>query len=216
MKIEYYGHASFKITTASGLRIVLDPYEAGGFGGAVGLDPIGEEAEVVLCSHGHADHGHAEAVKGEPEVVCGPGEREVRGIGVLGVKTFHDDEGGVRRGENTVFVLVVDGLKVAHLGDLGHRLSEEQAREIGPVDVLLLPVGGTFTIDAKAAAGVAEALAPRVVIPMHYRNPKIRFPLASVEEFVKEAGGARRIGSARTEFSELPPSREVWILEASR
>lgn len=178
MRIEWLGHACFLITSGGGTRIVTDPFNE-----EVGYPLPRVEADIVTVSHQHFDHNAVAVVGGRPRVVEGPGDHRPEGVSVRGVSTFHDQEEGRKRGTNTVFVITVDGLNVCHLGDLGHLLSPEQVRLIGPVDVLLVPVGGTYTIDAAEAAETVTALRPRVVIPMHYKTGYINFPITGVDEF---------------------------------
>lgn len=178
MKIKWLGHACFLITTTGGIRIVTDPFNE-----EVGYPLPHVEADIITVSHQHFDHSAVSVVGGRPQVVEGPGEHRLEGVSVRGVSTFHDKEEGRKRGTNTVFVIAVDGLNVCHLGDLGHLLSPEQVSLIGPVDVLLIPVGGTYTIDAWEAAETVAALRPRVVIPMHYKTDYINFPITGVDEF---------------------------------
>jgi L-ascorbate metabolism protein UlaG (beta-lactamase superfamily) len=201
MKFKWYGHASFGLTTADGVRICTDPYIPGSFDGAIAYGPIGDACDVALQSHGHDDHAGAGDLAGDPTVVEGPGPHEVRGITFHGTATFHDESGGSERGENTVFAFEADGLKVAFLGDLGHVLSDDQVAAIGPVDVLLVPVGGLYTIDAAAATTVAEQLQAKIVIPMHFKTDACGFPLATVEDFLAGKANVERIGAAEVELT---------------
>lgn len=199
MKITWLGHASFLIETAGGVRVITDPFEAGSYGGAVGYAPIEERADLVTVSHEHPDHNFVESVQGSPDVVRETGERTVKGIVVRGVASFHDECRGHERGKNTMFVLEADGLRVAHLGDLGHALSTEEARALGPVDVLLAPVGGHFTIGPEDAKRVAEKLGAKVVIPMHYKTDVLDFPILPVDDFLRLMGRVERPGRRTVE-----------------
>ena len=180
MKIKWLGHASFLITADSGAKIITDPYIPDD---RLHYGDINESADVVTVSHDHSDHGSVAAVKGGPQVV--KGDAEIKGIIFKGIPAFHDAAGGRDRGKNTIFCFEVDGVKVCHLGDLGHELTAEQVAAIGAVDVLLMPVGGFYTIDANVASRVAEQLKPRVVIPMHFKNERCDFPISSVAEFLR-------------------------------
>jgi L-ascorbate metabolism protein UlaG (beta-lactamase superfamily) len=202
MKFKWYGHSSFGITTAGGVHICTDPYVPGSYDGAIGYGPIGDACDVVLQSHDHADHAGAGELSGNPVVIRGPGEHKVKGITFVGTRTYHDESRGSERGENTVFTFEADGMKVAFLGDLGHVLSAEQADTIGPVDVLFVPVGGHFTVDAAGATKVAEQLGARVVIPMHYKTPACGFPIAGVDAFVAGKTNVERPGRAEVEINE--------------
>jgi L-ascorbate metabolism protein UlaG (beta-lactamase superfamily) len=208
MKITWLGHAAFLIETED-TKIVTDPYDD-----SVGYGPITMAVDFATVSHEHGDHNNVETLKGNPEVVRGSGSFEVRGITIRGIATYHDDEQGSARGENTIFVIEAEGLSVCHAGDLGHTLSKEQIEEIGKVDVLLLPVGGTYTTDAAQAAEVMEALDPRLVIPMHFKTPSLDFPIDGVEKFVKGRANARHVRLPVIEVTEesLPEEREIAVL----
>lgn len=218
MTVEFVGHACFLITLASGKVIVMDPYRPNAFGGALKYRALTTPVDYALVSHHHADHDGVKDVPGSPQVLDTPGSHKTPDFTAVGIPTFHDKSGGKERGPNIVFALDAEGLRVVHLGDLGHLLSEEQVKELRPVSVLLVPVGGHFTIDAKEAWQVVEALQPKVVIPMHYKTPAVDFPIAGVEEFLKiaEAHGVpvKRYPEGRVTLSEqdLPETTEVWVL----
>ncbi len=180
MKIRWRGHASFLIETG-GQRIVTDPFNA-----EVGYPMVPLEADIVTVSHEHWDHNAVESIGGDPLVIKGVGAREVEGIFLHGIDSCHDINQGRDRGANTIFKISAEGIHVVHLGDLGHPLSAEQVAEIGQVDILLVPVGGTFTIDSQGAVTVANLLQPRIVIPMHYATPHLSFELAPVEGFTSQ------------------------------
>jgi len=184
MKVKWLGHACFLLTSESGPRIITDPYTPGAFG--LDYAPPAETADIVTVSHDHADHNNVAAVKGNPQVVQGVGSHEAKGIQFKGIATAHDESSGKERGSNTSFCFTLDGINVCHLGDLGHDLSDQAVADIGDVDVLLIPGGGNFTIDAPVANGICQKLAPKVVIPMHFRNDKCPgFPVARVEDFTR-------------------------------
>ena len=148
-------------------------------------------------------------------------DQTVKGVRVRTVGVYHDDSQGSKRGKNAIFVFDVDGLRLAHLGDLGHALSPEQVKDIGPMDVILIPVGGYYTIDAKAAVEVVNQLNPRVVIPMHYQTPDLAASLAGVlapvDDFIKAMGGQASVTQAEQtvtiEKSKLPAGRTVLVLK---
>lgn len=172
MDVQYFGHSSFKLRGKNG-TVVTDPYDEA----MVGMEFPRVSADVVTVSHDHGDHNQADQVSGtarreEPYVITAPGEYEVQGIGVFGWRSYHDDSEGAERGLNTIYVIHVDGVRICHLGDLGHKLSSELVDNIGEVDVLLVPCGGVYTIDAKQAAAVTAQLQPGYVIPMHYKTDK--------------------------------------------
>ena len=212
MRIKWLGHACFLITTEDGLRILTDPYESGSFEGAIGHEPVTDEADVVLVSHDHADHNHVEGLTGSPEVVREAGS--AKGINFEVVETYHDESSGAQRGRNRIFCFEADGLRVCHCGDLGHVLSREEAAAVGRPDVLLIPVGGTYTADAAAAAEVVEQINARLVIPMHFKTPKIGFPISGVEDFLKGKSNVERLDGSELEVSagELAEEQTTVVL----
>ncbi len=215
MKIKWYGHAAFLITSDKGTRIIVDPYEPGAFGGQLSYGRIQDQADIVLSSHDHADHNYTEDLPGTPEVVKGSGPKTVKGISMKGISTYHDPSEGSERGANTIFTTKVDDIQLCHLGDLGHLLSDKELAEIGPVDILLIPVGGFFTIDPKEATGVADQIKPKVLIPMHFKTGKCGFSIAPVEDFLKGKTRIRRPRVSEVTFDKttLPAQMEIVVLE---
>ncbi|MGB3944945.1 MAG: MBL fold metallo-hydrolase, partial [Methanothrix sp.] len=179
MKITWLGHSCFKIEDGSGRVVVTDPFDE-----AVGYPLPKAKADVVTVSHDHHDHNHVEAVGGRPEVVRGPGEKVAAGIRFFGTATYHDDRGGKKRGPNTIFSFEMDGVRICHLGDLGHLLGEREAAALGKVDVLMIPVGGVYTLDAEGAKKVVGQIKPKVVIPMHFMTPALAFKVESADRFL--------------------------------
>jgi L-ascorbate metabolism protein UlaG (beta-lactamase superfamily) len=212
MKIKYLGHSAFAITANSGVKIVTDPYETSP---TLTYGEITESADIVTVSHKHFDHSNAAAVRGNPEVVSRVGRSVVKGIEIKGIASAHDDSEGRVRGGNIIFRFEVDGVAVCHLGDLGHRLDDRQLTEIGRVDVLLIPVGGNFTIDAKAATDVCNQLKPRVVIPMHYKTEKGIPGISGVDGFLSGKANVNRPDSSQAEFKpgELPATSQIIVLK---
>ena len=210
MKIKWLGHATFLITSDSGTRIITDPYETGS---DLKYGRIKESADIVTVSHDHWDHCNVSSVQGNPQVV--KGTTEAKGIKFKGIPTYHDDAGGSQRGSNTIFCFEVDGVNVCHIGDLGHRLSAEQVTELGKIDILIIPVGGFYTIDAKVASQVCDQLKPGVIIPMHYKDDKCGMPIAGVDEFLRGKSDVTRLDASEFEFKsgELPPSTQIMVLK---
>lgn len=215
MEIKWCGHASFVITTKDGKKLITDPYEPGAYGGAIGYGPIPDEADVVTISHDHDDHNYTRGLKGAPAEIRGTGSRETEGFKITGFASYHDDAGGSKRGQNTIFAIEADGMRIVHMGDLGHVLSGELVDSLKPVDVLLIPVGGTFTLDAQGATKVVDQLEPRVVIPMHYRTKKCDLPIGPVDDFLKGKERVRKTDSSTISLSkeELPEETEIVVLE---
>lgn len=212
MKVKWLGHACFLITSREGIRIITDPYAVGG---GISYSPIKETADIVVVSHEHGDHNNVSAVQGKPEIVRDSGTRTARGIQFRGVATYHDNFQGRQRGPNTVFCFTLDDIKLCHSGDLGHLLSPEQIKEIGAVDILLIPVGGFYTISANEASEVCNQLSPKVIIPMHFKTPKCAYPITGVEDFLKGKKDVRRVDSSEAEFEleKLPTTAEIVVLE---
>ncbi|KPV53999.1 Zn-dependent hydrolase [Kouleothrix aurantiaca] len=186
--IQYLGHSCFRLRGRDG-TVICDPYDR-----SVGLDIGKPAAHIVTVSHQHPDHANVAAVKPLRErmfLIEGPGEYEVGGISVTGVRTFHDKQKGAERGSNTVYVIHMDDIVFCHLGDLGHELTTHQIDEIGNVDVLFIPVGGDETIGPAEAVSIISQIEPRIVIPMHYalnEQRSFEHDLASVDKFVHEVG----------------------------
>ncbi|MBI2305564.1 MAG: MBL fold metallo-hydrolase [Chloroflexi bacterium] len=213
MKLKWYGQAAFLIAAQDGTRIITDPYTPGE---RLTYSAIDEAADIVTVSHEHFDHNNVAGVKGKPQVVRGVGDHAVKGIQFKGVSAYHDTTQGSQRGPNTIFTFTVDGMKVCHLGDLGHPLSDKEVAEMGPVDVLLAPVGGYFTIDAQAAAKVCDQLGAKVVIPMHFKTPQADLPISSVDGFVALRRNVRRIEGSEVEIEVLPAAQETVVLQPAR
>jgi len=214
MKIKWFGQASFLITSEAGLRIITDPYAPSE---RIPYREIEESADIVTVSHGHGDHSNVAGVKGNPAVV--KETKEVKGIKFKAISAFHDASGGGQRGNMTIFCFEVDGIRICHLGDLGHQLDAKQIAEIGKVDILLIPVGGNFTIDAKTATEVYEKLAAKIVIPMHYKNARCpNFPVAGVEDFISGKSNATRLEVSQAEFKNgvLPTAPQIVVLTPAR
>lgn len=187
MDITYLGHSSFRIKT-KGATVVTDPFDPK----MVGLKYSGVEADIVTLSHNHEDHNKSDLVKNVKKVVSGPGEYEIMGVSIIGIASFHDNESGAKRGPNTIYVYEADGLRLCHLGDLGHNLSEGQLAAIGDIDILMIPVGGDYTIGPKEAVTEVQAIDPRFIIPMHYQakglNQEAFSKLLPVDQFLSESG----------------------------
>lgn len=216
MKIKWLGHASFLITSDSGVKIITDPYEP-----ILGMnyEPINESADIVTVSHSHGDHNNVAAVQDNPRVIDKSTPVDLKGIKFRGIDTYHDGSGGSERGSNVIYCFEVDGINVCHLGDLGHMLSDEQAVSIGKVDVLMIPVGGNFTIDGKTADMVIEKLKPAVVIPMHFCNDRCPdFPVAGVDSFTDGKSNVTVMDATEIEYKtgELPESTSIIVLKPAK
>ncbi|MFX0096844.1 MAG: MBL fold metallo-hydrolase [Candidatus Hodarchaeota archaeon] len=211
VSIKWLGHACFEIRNR--ITIVTDPHDGEG----IGLKPPQSKADLVLISHEHHDHkdGASLVAKHSAEVLISyVGEKTVQEIPIKGIKSCHDPESGSLRGGNSVYVFEVGGISFCHLGDLGEILSEEQLNEIGHVDVLIIPVGGTYTLDAEEATEVADKISPRIVIPMHYKTAGLSLPIADVEGFLKGKKNVKRVDSNSLTLTKeaLPVETEIIVL----
>ncbi len=211
MKITWVGHACFLIE-AKEARILTDPFHED-----VPYPFPETPVDVVTVSHAHFDHNAIHRVSGRPAVIEATGEFDVHGVPVRGVASYHDDRKGTERGPNILYTYVVEGLTLAHLGDLGEPLDASQHAALGAPEILLIPVGGTYTIDAGQAVAIVDGLpSVKLVIPMHYKTDVIAdWPIATVEEFEALMDNVRRIGASTVEVTResLSGQREVWILD---
>lgn len=187
MDITYLGHSSFKIKgkTAS---VIVDPFDPA----SVGLKFPRNEADIVTVSHDHSDHNKADLVINTKMVIKGAGEYEVMGISIVGIELDHDATGGTERGKNVIYVIEVDGVRIAHLGDLGHKPSDKVVEQMGNIDVLMIPVGGIYTIGPRDAVEVAKEFDSPYIIPMHFKtqgiNEQTFAKLSTLDDFLKESG----------------------------
>lgn len=215
MDITYLGHACFQLRGRA-TDLLMDPFSPG-----MGYSLNGASAHIVTVSHRHPGHSYSEGVGGGGRVVAGPGEYEVREVFIRGLPTFHDGDGGRERGRNTAFLIEMDGLRLAHLGDLGHPLTAEQVAALKGVDVLFLPVGGHSTISPEEAAKLVGQLRPRLVVPMHYATGAGPTALCGVECFLKAAGVTNGEGAAAprprltVSPATLPPTPQVVVLDCA-
>jgi len=221
MEIKFLGHSSFEIK-GKDTTVVTDPFDPK----KVGFPFPKVEADIVTVSHDHGDHNFVEGVgslpagrQGDPFVISGPGEYEVQGVRVFGISAFHDDKKGAERGKTTLYLIEMDDLSLIHLGDLGHKLEHDQVEELNSVDVLMIPVGGVYTINAETAAEVVAQLEPYIVLPMHYQTPNLKLSkgLDKVEKFLEQMGeeNVRREKKLKVSKSSLPDDTEVVVLERS-
>ena len=169
MKIRYLGHSCFALTESTGTTVVTDPYGA----------------DAVTVSHSHYDHNNVNGVKGNPVVFDKEGQYELGGVDITAVKSYHDDENGNARGENLIFKFRMDGLEICHLGDLGEGCSSSLIEMLLPVHVLLIPVGGTYTIDAEMAKEYVDRIMPSIVIPMHYKTKGLDMDIDKPDDFTE-------------------------------
>ena len=210
MRIEWLGHACFLIKTSQGVRIITDPYDP-----SVGYPLIKDEADIVLVSHDHFDHNYVDGVRGNPFVITTPDLRTVKGIKISGVELFHDKSGGRERGKIVAFIIDADGLRLVHLGDLGHVPTPAQISSFGRVDVLFVPVGGYYTIDGAEARRLISELNPRITIPMHFKTPVLNFPIDGVEPFISGLKNVEVLDKSWVDVdpASLPKEPKVIVLQ---
>ena len=189
MTIKWYGHSCFHIFSNSGknspVSIIIDPFDE-----SIGLKlPRKLEADIVLVTHDHYDHNNVKKVSNSPFLITGPGEYDVKGISIRGISAYHDNSEGRERGRVTVYEIETEKMSICHLGDLGQKeLTSDQVSAIGEVDILMIPIGGHFTIDAKEAAKIMAQIEPKIIIPMHYKLPKLKIKLDLLDDFLKTLG----------------------------
>lgn len=208
MDITPLGHASFRLRGKSA-TLVTDPFDPS----FTGLKfPKHISANIVTISHGHEDHNAAKEIEGSPFVISGPGEYEIKGVGIVGIPSHHDAE---KKAPNTVYRIEMDGLSIVHLGDLGRMLSSDEVDELDGVDILMVPVGGTYTIDAQDAAKVVSEIDPSIIIPMHYGRPGLKFELSPVSLFLKEMGqqDVQALPKLTASRGKLPEGKQIAVLE---
>ncbi|MCH5278411.1 MAG: MBL fold metallo-hydrolase [Christensenellaceae bacterium] len=186
MQIKWYGHSSFLLTDSNGVRILTDPCAPG-----YGYELPSIEADAVTVSHDHKDHNYISIVTGSTTIIRGVGEYNVNGVNIKGFETFHDRSRGALRGKNIMFVYEMDDMRVLHCGDLGAIPDQELLDSLGQIDILLVPIGAIYTIDDLEARELANLLKPRVVIPMHYKTPKLKIDLCPLAPFIDAAKDCR-------------------------
>jgi L-ascorbate metabolism protein UlaG (beta-lactamase superfamily) len=224
MQLIWKGQACFSITVQRSkqeqIKIAIDPFDPT----FVGLKMPSLEADIVLVTHDHEDHNNVKIIQGPassadkaPFVITQPGEYEVRDVFIRGISSFHDDVQGKERGQNTIYVVEIEGMRICHMGDFGQQeLSPEQVGQIGNIDILLVPVGGTYTIEGKQAAKVVNQIEPRMVIPMHYSVPGLKIKLADAGDFLSAMGvkGEEVQGKLVIKIRDLPSEEtKVTVLK---
>ncbi len=214
--IWWYGQACFKVK-GKDASVVFDPYDPQ----YTGLKPQKLDANIVCVTHDHGDHNAASGVHGveegeNPFVIAGPGEYEKSQVNIVGIASFHDDKQGQERGKNTIYLVTIDDVNIVHLGDLGQsKLTQDQIEELSLCDVLMIPVGGVYTITARDAPDIIASIEPKVVIPMHYKVPGLKFGLESVDGFLKAMGkeGTETQSKLSVSRERLPEELEIAVLQ---
>jgi len=210
VEINYFGQSCFKVV-GKNIAVAVDPYSP-----KLGLKLPKIDADVLIMSHDHYDHSYKEGVKGDYLVLDSPGEYEVKENFFQGITSFHDDKNGTERGVNTIFTMEIDGIHICHLGDLGTELDSEQLEAMDGVDILMIPVGGTYTIDPKTAVKVINDVTPKIVIPMHYKLPgSTETALAPLDKFLNEIGEEpETLGKLKVMKKDFPEDMKVVVLKS--
>lgn len=215
MDITYLGHSSMRIRGRDA-TIITDPYSSDMVGLAF---PKKMQADIITVSHEHEDHNAVHEVQGQPFIVRGPGEYEIKNVEIIGIPSFHDKHEGSERGRNTIYRISVDGIVIVHLGDLGHRLTSLDTELLNGVDVLLIPVGGMYTIGPDDAADIIKEIDPIYVIPMHFKDKRLNQKnfgsLFPIDDFLKSVNGegTQRIPKLSIKKGELPEERQIVVLD---
>ena len=212
MEISWLGHSCFLIKGKQA-TVITDPFD-----NIPGYSLGQPMVDIVTLSHQHPHHNFVVGVYGEPRVIKGPGEYEITNVFITGIRTFHDAEGGRRRGKNTVYLIEIDDMRICHLGDLGHLLSSDQIEEMSDVDILLVPVGGVSTINAAMAAEIISLLEPKIAMPMHFKTEAVNLELEPLKQFLKEMGLKEVVPQPKliVSKSSLPKETRLIVLDYNR
>ncbi|MCD6578668.1 MBL fold metallo-hydrolase [bacterium] len=216
MEIIWYGHSSFAVIDNK--KLITDPYIHGSFGGAVGYSPIDESADIVTASHKHEDHYGINTIKGNPVIIDKKGVFEREGFHIEMMASFHDDKKGALRGENLIAKIISpSGIKIIHFGDQGVIPNENIMQNIKDADIVLIPIGGTFTIDHKEAFEIIRLIGPKIVIPMHYKTEKLGFDIDTVNNFLSLFGDYSKVHTLNIEKGGLADfNKNVFVLDHVR
>ncbi len=207
LQIRWHGHACFEIT--NDIKIVTDPHD----GRSIGIPTPNVAADIILVSHDHYDHNSVKTVEKENSKIVTDGrKRNIFNVEIKGVLSYHDESQGEKRGKNIIFKFNIDGINFCHLGDLGHDLDEDTVEKIGDVDILFIPVGGNFTINAEKAWSVVNKIKPKIVVPMHYRIGGLSIPIDGVEPFIeKNENKVFKVGNeVEINKDDFPDKLEIW------
>ncbi len=214
MKIKWLGHSAFLLTESTGITVLTDPFDPN----MVGYGFTAPAVDIVTVSHGHADHNFLEGVSSYKQVYDLPGKFEYEGrVHVTGIQSFHDDNEGARRGKNIIYKFGMDGVNICHMGDIGEPCSPELIERLLPVDVLMIPIGGTYTVDAELAKEYVDRLMPQIVIPMHYKIKHCELDIDKPDAFIRAFDGeyveedVAELELDRIDFDENTPTRVVVL-----
>ncbi len=206
IRIRWHGHSCFEISDEK--TIVIDPHD----GTSIGIPPPRAKADIIIITHDHFDHNQARIVEKEGSVKVYD-SKEVNGIKIEGITAYHDKEMGKKRGEIKIFKFELDGLKFCHLGDIGHVLDADMVKKIGKIDILFVPVGGVFTVNAEEAMEIARKVDTRVIVPMHYKIEGLSLPINPLEPFLNLSDYEIRYVANEIEMDkeDIPAEKEIWV-----
>lgn len=211
MDIKYIGHASFLIKGKEA-AVITDPFDPKMIG--LKFPPI--SADIITISHQHQDHNCSQLVSGNPLVIVHGGEYEKQGVRITGISVFHDNKQGVERGKNVLYKIEIDDIAILHCGDLGHQLSDEVVEELGSIDILMIPVGGVYTIDAKGACEIVQHIEPSIIIPMHYNDPRLNQEtlggLSRVSDFIHAMGVVQSASEKKLTIKKETLTKETKVI----
>ena len=208
LEIRWHGHSCFEISNE--VTVVTDPHD----GKSIGIPTPFVKADIVFVSHDHFDHNSTKTVSDEKTIIISEKrKRTIHNINIRGMQTYHDTCQGEKRGENIVFIFTIEQITFAHLGDLGHLLDEKQIQSLGSIDILFIPVGGTYTLDGEKAGELIKKIQPRIVVPMHYKIEGLSLPLAQVDDFLSKTNyDVIKVGNQiDIEHEDLPKNPEIWV-----
>ena len=206
INIKWFGHSMWKVWNEK-VSIVIDPFTDIGY-----PMPENETADIVLSSHDHFDHNNIQLIKGNPQVVNIEGKFEIKGVKIETFPVWHDETQGSERGSNLLMKFTISGKTFLHCGDLGHICTADVISKLGKIDVLFIPVGGFYTIDAKTAKAIVEMIKPIIVFPMHYKTPILDFPIATIEEYLKLSDNHKQISANEIELTEKDFTKPQTIM----
>ena len=207
LQIRWHGHSCFEIK--GDITLVTDPHD----GKSIGIPTPNIEGDIILVSHDHYDHNSVKTVeKIGSKVVRDERKRNIYNVVIRGIKTYHDENFGDIRGGNIIFKFLIDDINFCHLGDLGHILEEDIAEKIGDVDILFIPVGGNFTIDANYAWKIVNLIKPSIIIPMHYKIGGLSLPIDTLDKFLETSiFKILKVGNEIDfEKADIPNESEIW------
>lgn len=208
LQIRWHGHACFEIT--NDVTIITDPHD----GKSIGIPVPAITGDIILVSHDHYDHNSVKTVeKTGAKIITDGRKRTIDSVQIQGYDSFHDEDKGAKRGENNIYKFICDDITFCHLGDLGHELDQSVIDQIGPVDILFIPIGGTYTLDAVHAWKVVNEIKPRIVIPMHFKIEGLSLPITGIDPFLEQNNFKMlKVGNEiDIEKDELPKDPEVWV-----